>query len=83
MMRKDADKLMLLSYIHNKLDMVHFYMDILQDPVESKRYKVPHNLKYLQMMEKQLEEFRMQVLKFTVPPKQPDIFIGYPSGYEG
>ena len=83
MIRKDSDKLMLLSYIHNKLDMVHFYMDILQDPVESKRYKVPHNLKYLQMMEKQLEEFRMQVLKFTVPPKQPDIFIGYPQGYEG
>lgn len=83
MMRKDSDKLMLLSYIHNKLDMVHFYMDILQDPVESKRYKVPHNMKYLEMMEKQLEEFRIQVLKFTVPPKQPDIFIGYPPGYEG
>lgn len=83
MIRKDADKLMLLSYIHNKLDMVHFYMDILEDPVESKRYKVPHNMKYLRDIEKQLETLRMEVLRFKVPPKQPDIFIGYPQGYEG
>lgn len=83
MIRKDADKLMLLSYIHNKLDMVHFYMDILEDPVESKRYKVPHNMKYLKDIEKQLENLRMEVLRFKVPPKQPDIFIGYPQGYEG
>ena len=81
--RSDTDKMMLISYLHNKLDTVQFYIDILNDPVESKRYNVPHSLSYLETVKKRLMALREHILKYRVPTRTNDITITYPSGYEG
>lgn len=78
----DLDKMMLVSYIHNKMDMVNFYLDLLDDP-SGKKYNVPHSRSYLMSVQKQLEMLREKALKKIIPPKQPDIYVGYPAGYEG
>ena len=79
----DLDKMMLVSYIHNKMDMVNFYLDLLDDPRSGKKYNVPHSRSYLLSAQKQLEMLREKALKKIIPPKQPDIYVGYPAGYEG
>ena len=79
----DVDKMMIVSYIHNKMDMVNFYLDILEDPTASKKYNVPHGANYLMSVKKQLELLRDKAMKKTVPPKLPDIYVAYPAGYEG
>ena len=79
----DLDKMMLVSYIHNKMDMVNFYLDLLDDPRLGKKYNVPHSRTYLLSVQKQLEMLREKALKKIIPPKQPDIYVGYPAGYEG
>ena len=79
----DLDKMMLVSYIHNKMDMVNFYLDLLDDPRSGKKYNVPHSRSYLLSVQKQLEMLREKALKKIIPPKQPDIYVGYPAGYEG
>ena len=78
----DLDKMMLVSYIHNKMDMVNFYLDLLDDP-SGKKYNVPHSHSYLMSVQKQLEMLSEKALKKIIPPKQPDIYVGYPAGYEG
>lgn len=79
----DLDKMMLVSYIHNKMDMVNFYLDLLDDPRSGKKYNVPHSRSYLLSVQKQLELLREKALKKIITPKQPDIYVGYPAGYEG
>ena len=79
----DLDKMMLVSYIHNKMDMVNFYLDLLDDPISGKKYNVPHSRSYLLSVQKQLEMLREKALKKIISPKQPDIYVGYPAGYEG
>ena len=79
----DLDKMMLVSYIHNKMDMVNFYLDLLDDPRSGKKYNVPHSRSYLLSVQKQLEMLREKALKKIIPPKQPYIYVGYPACYEG
>lgn len=79
----NSDKMMLVSYIHNQLDMVQFYIDILNDPDASKKYTIPHNMNFLLTMQKQLQTLREKVLQYRVPQKPNDIFVTYPKGYEG
>lgn len=79
----DTDKMMLISYIHNKLDTVQFYLDILDDAEQQKRYKVPHSRGYLEQVKKQLLLLRERVLKTRIPAPKPDLYVGYPAGYEG
>ena len=81
--RSGTDKMMLISYIHNKLDTVEFYINILGDPTAGKKYIVPHTMKELLSMKHQLELCREAVLKYRVPQKLPDIYVTYPKGYEG
>lgn len=82
-MRDDTDKMLLVSYIHNKLDRAQFYLDILDDPEASKKYNVPHSRQYLETVRDKLIKLRDQVLRYRVPTRTNDIIIQYPSGYEG
>ena len=82
-MRDDTDKMLLVSYIHNKLDRAQFYLDILDDPEASKKYNVPHTRQYLETVRDKLIKLRDQVLRYRVPTRTNDIIIQYPSGYEG
>ena len=81
---RDAnDKMMISSYCLHKLDMVNWYIELLE--TGSKKYKVPHSIGYLQGVRDQLMECHKQIMstKITKPGKRPIIDIEYPDKYKG
>lgn len=77
------DKMMILSYINSKLELVEYYIGILSDKKLSKKYKVPHSMEKLIQIKAYLEKLREKALSIQVGKKEKDIIVYYPSGYEG
>lgn len=82
-MKTETDKMMIISYIHSKLDMVNYYISIMQNNKLRRKYNVPHTLDQLFSMKKRLENLREIALKFRLPEKYKGILVAYPTGYEG
>lgn len=81
---RDAnDKMMISSYCLHKLEVVNWYLELLE--VGSKKYKVPHSKAHLEMVRDQLIACHkaIMVTKITNPTDRPIIDIKYPKGYEG
>lgn len=81
---RDAnDKMMISSYCLHKLDVVNWYLDLLEEG--SKKYKVPQSKAHLEMVRDQLMECHKAIMqaKITNPKDRPLIDIQYPRGYEG
>ena len=77
------DKMMISSYCLHKLDLVNWYLDLLEEG--SKKYTVPHSKAHLEMIRDQLMECHKNIMKTEIvnPRKRPIIDIEYPKGYEG
>lgn len=82
-MRTNDDKLLLVSYIHSKIDIVNYYLSILDSPKYSEKYEVPHSKEELLFFQKRLNELRDEVLNKPIEPIRYGLTIAYPSGYEG
>ena len=82
-MKTETDKMMINSYIHSKLDMVEYYISILQNPKLRRKYNIPHTMDQLITMKKRLIELRDIALKFKLPERYKGILVAYPTGYEG
>ena len=82
-MKTNDDKLLLVSYIHSKIDLIDFYLDILKDPELSKKYIIPNSTNELINMRKDLERSRELILKQKIEPVRYGLDIIYPKGYEG
>jgi len=81
---RDAnDKMMIASYCLSKLEIVEWYIELLE--VGSKKYVVPHSLPYLQSLRTQLLQCYDNIMKVKIirPNERPLIDIKYPHGYEG
>ena len=81
---KDAnDKMILSSYTLGKLDMVNWYIQLLE--VGSDKYVVPHTKPHLETIRSQLMACHKMIMgvKITNPNDRPLIDIKYPKGYEG
>ena len=81
---KDAnDKMMISSYCLHKLEVVNWYIELLE--VGTERYIVPRSKVHLEMVRDQLMECHKQIMsvKITNPNKRPIIDIDYPEGYKG
>ena len=81
---KDAnDKMMLSSYCLHKLDIVNWYLELLE--VGSKKYIVPQNKAYLEMVRDQLMACHKTIMSVKIKNSKdrPLIDIQYPKGYEG
>lgn len=81
---KDAnDKMMISSYCLNKLDVVNWYLELLE--AGSKKYIVPQSRAHLESIRDQLLECHKQIMgvKIINPKTRPVIDIKYPKGYEG
>lgn len=81
---RDAnDKMMISSYCLGKLEIVEWYIELIE--VGSKKYIVPHNKPYLELIRTQLLACFKQIMdtKITNPADRPIIDIKYPKGYEG
>ena len=81
---RDAnDKMMIASYCLGKLEIVEWYIELLE--VGSKKYIVPHSLPYLQSVRTQLLQCYNNIMKVKIvrPNERPLIDIKYPPNYEG
>ena len=81
--KNDSDKMMVISYIHSKLDMVDYYISILEDPKLSKKYSIPHNLNQLYDMRKRLYQLREIALKFRIPERNRHMLVSWGDVYDG
>ena len=77
------DKMMMISYIHSKLDIIEYYISILENPNLAKKYDVPHTLAQLYDMKKRLQLYRTEAINAKIPEKNKNLMIAWPSGYEG
>ena len=77
------DKMMIASYCLSKLEIVEWYIELLE--VGSEKYVVPHPLPYLQRVRTQLLECYKNIMAAKIQNKRnrPIIDIQYPKGYEG
>lgn len=80
---KDAnDKLMIASYCLSKLEIVEWYIELLD--VGSNKYVVPHNKTYLVQMRTDLLACYKKIMNTPIPKAdRPIINVKYPKGYEG
>lgn len=81
--RDSNDKMMISSYCLSKLDLVNWYIELLE--VGSKKYKVPQSKAHLEMVRDQLIQCHKDIMKVKIqnPNDRPLIDIKYPKGYEG
>ena len=77
------DKQMISSYCLSKLEMVNWYIELLE--VGSKKYEVPQTKTELESIRLQLQECHKAIMatKITRAGDRPIIDIKYPKGYEG
>lgn len=81
---RDAnDKMMISSYCLSKLELVNWYIELLE--VGSEKYIVPQSKAQLEMIRDQLMACHKDIMrvKITNPNDRPIIDIKYPKGYEG
>ena len=77
------DKQMISSYCLHKLEMVEWYLELLE--VGSNKYIGPQSKAQLETIRDQLMECHKMIMatKITNPNSRPIIDIKYPKGYEG
>ena len=77
------DKQMISSYCLGKLEMVNWYLDLLE--VGSEKYIVPQSKAYLESVRDGLMECHKQIMSVKIknPNDRPIVDIKYPKGYEG
>ena len=81
---KDAnDKQMISSYCLHKLEMVNWYLELLENG--SKKYIVPQSKAQLETLRDQLMDAHKTIMatKIPNPRTRPLIDIQYPEGFEG
>lgn len=80
---RDAnDKMMISSYCLSKLDIVNWYLELLE--VGSEKYIVPHSKQHLEMVRDQLMACHKAIMAVKiVPPSERPLFeIKYPKGFD-
>lgn len=80
--KSNDDKMALISYIYSKLNLIDYYIEILNSP-SAHKYYIPHSLSDLQYMRDRLLKSREFVMNYTIPDIKYGIFVNYPKGYEG
>lgn len=81
--KNSSDKMLLISYIYNKLDMIDYYISILANPKLARKYNIPHTMEQLEAYKSRLLAYRDNVLKYKIPDKNKNVLVAWPTGYEG
>lgn len=79
--KSNDDKMMIVTYIYNKLDTIDYYLAILDS--KNPRYAVPHSRESLISMRNTLEKYKADALARKLPSVSYTVGIQYPAGYEG
>lgn len=81
--KNDSDKMMIVSYIHSKIDLVDYYISILENPALASKYRIPNSINQLYDMKKRLYQLREIALRYKIPERNKNILVAYPTNYEG
>ncbi len=81
--KNESDKLMVASYINSKIDLVDYYISLMENPKTAKKYIIPHSLDNLYSLKKRLLKLREDAIKFKIPARNQHMLVQWPSGYEG
>lgn len=79
----ENDRMIIVAYIHHKMDLVDYYIAILDNPNLEKKYNIPHTLPQLAKIKNTLEEYRLKAMKQPLPDKTKGLLVSWPDGYEG
>jgi hypothetical protein len=79
--RSNDDKIMIVSYIYNKLDIIDYYIALIDS--KSPKYSIPHSKESLIQMRNTLDKYRIDAINRKIPEVSYGINIQYPTGYEG
>ena len=80
--RNNDDKMMLVSYIYSKLDLIDYYISIIDNNIP--KYIVPHSKQSLIEMKQQLLRIKDEIIAYQIPEVKYGVYLGdYPAGYEG
>lgn len=82
--KNNSDKMMLVTYIHSKLDIVEYYLSLMNNPKWYRRYAFPYTLEELE----NLKKYMLKILDEVINAKLPDrlrggLLVAWPEGYEG
>ena len=81
--KSNDDKIMLISYIYSKIDLINYYIALMSNPVDSKKYIFSNTLSDLTKTKNELEKLRVEILNYKIPETHYGIQIMYPDGYTG
>lgn len=81
--RDSNDKMMISSYCLHKLEVVNWYLELLE--VGSRKYIVPQSRAQLELIRDQLMACHEQIMRVKISgsSRRPILDISYPKGYEG
>lgn len=77
----ENDRIYVLDLIYNKLDLIELSLDLLSNKDTATRVQVSKDT--LLRQKEELLGIRKQVMSLRVKPKDFNVLIQYPSGYEG
>lgn len=63
------DKLMLLTYLNSKMDIVNYYIEILNNPLLAKKYTVPYTMNQLMSLKNLLNGYRSKIIAYKIPER--------------
>ena len=81
--KSNDDKLMLVSYIYSKMDLINYYLSIMENPKYERKYIFANSRNELLRMKMQLEKLREIIVNYRIPETKYGIQIVYPDGYYG
>lgn len=82
-MKTTSDKLLLVSYANNKLDTVRYYISLLDNPTEGKKYQIPYTKQELIVLESRLQKMIEEIINTKLPDRLKNVLVAWPEGYEG
>lgn len=79
--KSNDDKMMIVSYIYNKIDTIDYYLSLLD--TKNPKYVIPHSRESLIAMRETLKKYKDMAINRKLPEIKYGINIQYPTGYEG
>ena len=67
------DKIMLISYINSKLDLIAYYKEIMANPKARKRYILQNTESQLNRFESELLHTKKYIMNYKIPEKKNEL----------
>lgn len=80
-LKSNDERALLVSYIHDKISMVDYYLEILE--TGNPKYEIYNTKEELVRMKNKLEDYLKAVMEKKIPEFSYRFYVQYPEGFEG